>query len=128
VGEASMNRSAMGKTIIENPDSVIFGRSAATTMKRKIVWEEIIWPLVLEKQVEYFTWEDYKKRCLEYYDVDDLKIIYFKVLGPLSSLVQRGIITKQNTSYLINHKLRQYLRLCKKVSYGLAARISTTKD
>lgn len=117
----------MGKTITDNPNSVMFGRSAVTTMKRKILWEEIIWPLVLEKQTEYFTWEDYKKRCLEYYDVGDFKIIFFKVLGPLTSLVERGIITKQKTSYLINHELRPYLRLCKKVSYGLAARISTTK-
>lgn len=108
--------------------SMPHGRIATTTMKRKLTWEEIIWPLILKNKTTHFTWEEYKKSCLEYYEVDHFKFIRFEVLGPFTSLIEKGIIEKQEKGYAIDHRLVSYLRLCKKVNYGLAARITTTKD
>lgn len=113
---------------IKKSGSMPHGRGAATTTKRKLVWEEIIWPLILKNKTTHFTWEEYKKSCLEYYKVDRFEFIHVKVVGPFTSLIEKGIIKKQEKRYSIDHRLVSYLRLCKKVSYGLAARISTTKD
>lgn len=113
---------------IKKSGSMPHGRGAATTMKRKLTWEEIIWPLILKNKTTHFTWEEYKKSCLEYYKVDRFEFIHVKVVGPFTSLIEKGIIKKQEKRYSIDHRLVSYLRLCKKVSYGLAARISTTKD
>lgn len=113
---------------IKKSGSMPHGRNAATTMKRKFVWEEIIWPFILRNKITHFTWEEYKKRCLEYYKVNHFKLIQFEVLSPLTSLIEKGIIKKQENLYAIDHRLIPYLKLCKKVSYGLAARISTIKD
>lgn len=90
-------------------------------MKRKLVWEEIIWPMVLENKTPNFTWEEYKNRCVEYYKVDEFSIIRFRVFGPLLSLIEKGIIRKRESDYAIVDTLRQHLKLCRKVSYGLAA-------
>ena len=79
--------------------------------------------MVLENESSFFTWEEYKKRCLEYYKVNEFKIILFKVLGPLTSLIEKGIIRKRETDYAIDYRLRPYLTLAKKVTYGLAVRI-----
>ena len=113
--------------IKHSPDPVSLGQIASTTMKRKLVWEEIIWPLVLENKTPNFTWVEYKNRCVEYYKVDEFSIIRFRVLGPLLSLIEKGIIKKRENDYAIVHSLRQRLKLCKKVSYGLAATTAKTR-
>lgn len=68
------------------------GKYATSTENRRLMWEYIIWPLVLELDKNYFTPEEYHKMR----DKVSIKknIPISKMSGWLVSLLIKGILTQ----------------------------------
>ncbi|GIU71353.1 MAG: hypothetical protein KatS3mg003_0832 [Candidatus Nitrosocaldaceae archaeon] len=103
------------------------GKFASSTEKRRIVWEEIIWPLILEKDRPYFTIEEYHKKRDKYSKENNINLKI--ITGGFVSLIVKGLIIKDKDPdvYYIHYKLIPYLRKKTVLSYGQAAREVTVK-
>ncbi|GIU71444.1 MAG: hypothetical protein KatS3mg003_0923 [Candidatus Nitrosocaldaceae archaeon] len=103
------------------------GKYAASTENRRIVWDGIIWPLVLEKDRPYFTVQEYHEKRDAYYKEHDISPN--KIAGGFVSLIVKGLLIKDSDKdiYSIHYKLIPYLRKRMVLSYGQAAREIATK-
>ena len=84
------------------------GKYATSTENRRLMWEYIIWPLVLELNKNYFTPEEYHKMRNKVSIEKNIPIS--KMSGGLVSLLLKGIITQDEKYYSIHYKLVPYLR------------------
>ena len=94
------------------------GKYATATENRRFVWAEVIWPLILELDDVVFTLKQFQKKreqvCIE-------KNISISIPSRgLASLLQKGIIIKENNIYSIHFKLIPYMRLKAKCDYSVA--------
>ena len=94
------------------------GKYASATENRRFVWKEIVWPLILETNDVAFSLEQYQKKrdevCSRY------GISANSLSRGLASLIQRGLIFKENHLYSIHYRLIAYMRLKADVDYGTA--------
>ena len=93
----------------------------SSTESRRIVWENIVWPLILETNRQYFTIQEYSTKKGEFIRT---RSIYSssELSGGLVSLMNKGILAKNKGLYSIHYRLVPYLRKKVKLDYGLAAR------
>ena len=91
------------------------GKYATSTENRRLMWEYIIWPLVLELDKNYFTPEEYHKMRNKVSIEKNIPIS--KMSGGLVSLLLKGILTQDQKYYSIHYKLIPYMR--KKVHLDL---------
>ncbi len=103
------------------------GKYASSTENRRIVWEGIIWPLILENDRAYFTVEEYHKKRDAYLLTHDISTS--KIAGGFVSLIVKGLLIKDENKdiYSIHYKLIPYLRKKVMLSYGQAARDVSAK-
>jgi len=96
------------------------GKYATSTENRRLVWEYIVWPLILKINRNYFTPKEYHvirdKVSLE------KNISTSKVSGGLVSLLLKGILTQDKNYYSIHYKLIPYLRIKSQLDYGTVLR------
>lgn len=101
------------------------GKYASATQSRRLVWEKVMWPLILELNSVSFTMEQYKKKrdaiCKE------LDITPSKISGGFVSLLLKGILYKENDLYSIHYRLIPYMRLGADCDYATAVRETSTK-
>lgn len=94
------------------------GKYASGTQNRRLVWKEIIWPLILELNETSFTLAQYQKRrdivCKQY----NLPLSVSS--RGLVSLVQKNILFKENELYSIHYRLIPYMRLKAICDYATA--------
>lgn len=84
------------------------GKYATSTENRRLMWEYIIWPLVLELNKNYFTPEEYHKMRDKV--SKEMNIPISKMSGGLVSLLMKGILTQDQKYYSIHYKLIPYMR------------------
>ena len=101
------------------------GKYAAATQNRRTVWEEIIWPLILEIDDVTFTIKQYQKKRDEICQKNNFKIS--EMSRGLASLLQKGIIFKENNIYSIHYRLIAYMRLKAGCDYATAINESRMK-
>ena len=94
------------------------GKHATATENRRFVWAEIIWPLILEINDVAFSLRQYQKKrdqvCKE-------KNVTLTVTSRgLVSLVQKGILLKEDNIYSIHFRLIPYMRLKADCNYATA--------
>jgi len=82
------------------------------------VWHEIVWPLVLEVNDVSFTLKQYQKKRDEICKNKDVEIS--TTSRGLVSLLQKGIIIKENDLYSIHYRLIAYMRLKANCDYATA--------
>jgi hypothetical protein len=94
------------------------GKYASGTQNRRLVWKEIVWPLILELNEVSFTLSQYQKKR---------DIICKRYNLPLSvssrglvSLVQKNILFRENELYSIHYRLIPYMRLKAECDYATA--------
>jgi hypothetical protein len=85
------------------------GKYASATENRRFVWAEIVWPLILEINDVSFSLKQFQNKrekvCKE-------KNIPISIPSRgLASLLQKGIILKEDNIYSIHYKLIPYMRL-----------------
>ncbi len=101
------------------------GKYASATQNRRLVWEKVMWPLILEINNVSFTMQQYKKKrdqvCKE------LSIPSSRVAGGFVSLLIKGILYKEKNLYSIHYRLIPYMRLRADCDYATAVREASTK-
>jgi len=101
------------------------GKYASATQNRRLTWEKVMWPLILEQGSVSFTLEQYKKKrdkvCKE------LNIPPSRIAGGFVSLLLKGILYKENNLYSIHYRLIAYMRLKASCDYAIAVREASTK-
>lgn len=94
------------------------GKYASATENRRFVWHEIVWPLILEVNDVSFTLKQYQKKRDEVCKNKDVEIS--TTSRGLVSLLQKGIIIKENDLYSIHYRLIAYMRLKADCDYATA--------
>jgi len=82
------------------------------------VWHEVVWPLILEVNDVSFTLKQYQKKRDEVCKNKDVEIS--TTSRGLVSLLQKGIIIKENDLYSIHYRLIAYMRLKADCDYASA--------
>ena len=101
------------------------GKYAAATQNRRIVWEKIIWPLILEVDDVAFSVKQYQKKRDEVCQKNNLKIS--ETSRGLASLLQKGVLLKENNMYSIHYRLIAYMRVKADCDYVTAINESRMK-
>jgi len=94
------------------------GKYASATENRRFVWAEIVWPLILEINDVAFSLEQYQKKRDEVCEKTNTKIGITS--RGLVSLMQKGIIRKEDPLYSIHYRLIPYMRLKAECDYSTA--------
>jgi len=101
------------------------GKYATATQNRRTVWEKIIWPLILEIDDVTFSVKQYQKKRDEMIQKNNFKIS--EISRGLASLLQKGIIVKENNMYSIHYRLIAYMRVIADCDYPTAINESRMK-
>ena len=94
------------------------GKYATATENRRFVWAEIIWPLILEINDVIFSLQQFQNKRQKVCEEKNISI-NIPSRG-LASLLQKGIIIKENNIYSIHYKLIPYMRLKATCDYATA--------
>jgi len=94
------------------------GKYASATENRRFVWAEIVWPLILEINDVAFTLKQYQKKRDEVCAKTNVNVTVTS--RGLVSLMQKGILTKENDVYSIHYRLIAYMRLKADCDYAIA--------
>ncbi len=94
------------------------GKYASATENRRFVWAEIVWPLILEINDVAFTLKQYQKKRDEVCAKKNVNVTVTS--RGLVSLMQKGILTKENDVYSIPYRLIAYMRLTAGCDYATA--------
>ena len=101
------------------------GKYATSTENRRLVWEYIIWPLILELNRSYFTSKEYHK-MRDKVSVEK-SIPISKMTGGMISLVVKEILMQDKKYYSIHYKLIPYMRKRASLDYGTVLREISSK-
>jgi len=94
------------------------GKYASATENRRFVWHEIVWPLILEINDVSFTLKQYQKKRDEVCERENVQVSTSS--RGLVSLLQKGILVKENDLYSIHFRLIAYMRLKAECDYATA--------
>lgn len=85
------------------------GRYAYSTERRRIVWEDVVWPLFTDLNKPYFTLLEYHNKRNQV--CENNKIVPRQISGGFASLLSKGTINHhQQKTYFINYKLIPYIK------------------
>jgi len=101
------------------------GKHASSTENRRMVWEKIIWPLILDVNRSYFILNEYHVKRDQF--CQTYKIRPSKVAGGVVSLLVKGILIREKNIYSIHYRLIPYMRKRVYLEYGLVLREINTK-
>jgi hypothetical protein len=80
----------------------------------RMIWELVVWPLILENDLTYFTVEEYRVKMTEFCAVYEIQPL--KLSGLLIAMVAKGLLTKLGNTYSIHSRHTPYMQ--KKISLG----------
>ncbi len=106
-------------------DSRTKGKHAHSTEYRRLIWEMIVWPLIIEQNRPYFSINEYQSKRVLF--SKDSNIPSSKLSGGLISLVVKGILIKEEHVYSLHYRLIPYLRKKAILGYGQALKETYTK-
>ena len=101
------------------------GKYAAATQNRRAVWEKIVWPLILEIDDVAFSVKQYQTKRDQICKKNNLKIS--DISRGLASLLQKGLLVKENNMYSIHYRMIAYMRLKADCDYPTAINESRMK-
>ncbi len=101
------------------------GKYASSTENRRLVWEYIVWPLILELNKNYFTPMEYREMRDKVSIGKNIPIS--KMAGGIVSLLVKGILTQDKKYYSIHYKLIPYMRKKVHLEYGTVLREISSK-
>ena len=106
-------------------DSRTKGKHAHSTEYRRLIWEMIVWPLIIEQNRPYFSINEYQSKRVLFSKESNLPSS--KLSGGLISLVVKGILVKEEHIYSLHYRLIPYLRKKAILTYGQALKETYTK-
>jgi hypothetical protein len=103
----------------------IKGKHASSTENRRMVWENVIWPLILGLNRSFFTLKEYQERRDHYCRLH--RITPSRVAGGFVSLLVKGIVVREKEIYSIHYRLIPYMRKRAHLEYGQVIKEINTK-
>src|ERR687898_382941 len=103
------------------------GKHASSTEKRRIVWEYVVWPLILKINRQYFTLQEYRAMRDEFSRLYNIRSPS-RLSGGLISLVDKGVLAKNKDIYSIDYRLVSYMQRKVKLEYGFALKETYAKQ
>ena len=79
----------------------------STENSLRMIWELIVWPLILENYRAFFAVEEYKVKVDELCEVYEMQVL--KLSGFLIALVAKGLPTKRGDVYWIHSRHMLYM-------------------
>lgn len=114
-----VSRKELGPTLLSK------GKGAFSTENRRLTWDLVVWPMLLQLNRPYFTLDEFRiKRtelCRKY------RVKGSNIRGGLVSLTYRGFLIKNHNTYSINFKLLPYLNKKVNLDYSRAFRKMVAK-
>ncbi|HEX2107582.1 MAG TPA: hypothetical protein VHF28_07605 [Nitrososphaera sp.] len=101
------------------------GKHASSTENRRMVWENVVWPLVIELNRSYFTLKEYHAKRDSFCTKTGTSPS--RVAGGFVSLLVKGILVRSKNMYSIHYRLIPYMRKKASIEYGLVTREIYTK-
>jgi hypothetical protein len=101
------------------------GKHASSTENRRMVWENVVWPVVLDVGRSYFTLKEYHAKRDSFCKKSGVSPS--KVAGGFVSLLVKGILVRNKNIYSIHYRLIPYMRKKAQLEYGLVIREVNTK-
>ena len=80
----------------------------------RMIWELVVWPLILENDRTYFSVEEYRAKMAEFCAVYEIQPL--KLSGLLIAMVAKGLLTKRGNTCSIHSRHVPYMK--KKISLG----------
>ena len=80
----------------------------------RMIWELVVWPLILENDRTYFTVEEYRLKMADLCAVYEIQPL--KLSGLLIAMVAKGLLSKRGNTYSIHSRHMPYMK--KKISLG----------
>lgn len=109
----------------ETEDAREKGKHASSTENRRMVWENVVWPMILDINKPYFTLKEYHARRDEFCRTAGVPAS--KVAGGFVSLLIKGILARNKNIYSIHYRLIPYMRKKVQLEYGQVIREVNTK-
>ncbi len=94
------------------------GKYASATENRRFVWAEIVWPLILEINDVSFSLKQYQEKRDQVCKKNNIDVSMTS--RGLVSLMQKGILLKEDDIYSIHYRLIPYMRLRAGCDYATA--------
>jgi len=110
------------KSVGRNEDK---GKHASSTENRRMVWENVVWPLILDINRSYFTLKEYHSKRNEFCNATGIPPS--RVAGGFVSLLIKGIVARNKNIYSIHYRLIPYMRKRAQLEYGQVIREVNTK-
>jgi hypothetical protein len=101
------------------------GKHASSTENRRMVWENVVWPLILDLNKSYFTLKEYQAKRNDFCKMSGVPPS--RVAGGFVSLLIKGIIARNKNIYSIHYRLIPYMRKRAMLEYGQVIREVNTK-
>ncbi|HET7149646.1 MAG TPA: hypothetical protein VFI73_14255 [Candidatus Nitrosopolaris sp.] len=97
----------------ENSNNPARAKNSTENLLR-MIWELVVWPLILENERMYFTIEEYRAKIAELCAIYEIQPL--KLSGLLIAIVAKGLLTKRGDTYSIHPRHMPYME--KKISLG----------
>jgi len=94
--------------------------SDSTEILLRMIWEMVVWPLILESNRTYFSVEEYRLKMAEFCAVYEIQPL--KISGLLIAMVAKGLLTKRGNIFSIHNKHIQYMQKKIIIGYGRAVK------
>ena len=101
------------------------GKHASSTENRRMVWENVVWPMILDINKSYFTLKEYHAKRDAF--CKESGVAPSKVAGGFVSLLIKNIVARDKNIYSIHYRLIPYMRKKASLEYGLVIREINTK-
>jgi hypothetical protein len=101
------------------------GKCAVSTERRRLVWEQVVWPLVLNLRRPYFTLEEYHAKRDQICELHGIQ--HSGLTGGFTSLVTRGLLIRKIGFYSLQYRLIPYMRKRVILEYGAAVKEGYSK-
>jgi hypothetical protein len=86
----------------------------------RMIWELVVWPLILENDRTYFSVEEYRLKMADLCAVYEIQPI--KLSGLLIAMVAKGLIAKRGNTYSIHSRHWPYFQKKISLGYGCAVK------
>ena len=101
------------------------GKGAFSTENRRLTWDLVVWPMLLQLNRPYFTLNEFRIKRNEICIRQGIKSS--NIRGGLVSLTHKGFLIKNQDIYLINFSLSLYLKNKVNLAYDKAFRKKVPK-
>ncbi len=101
------------------------GKYASATNNRRLVWKQIVWPLILETNSAAFSLEQFQEKRNQVIKAQECSIS--DASRGLVSLVRRGILRREEKIYSVHYRLIPYMRMNAECDYATAINESRMK-